>query len=127
MTVHADDGSFRVHYRIECDGRWRARRVHARSTTGGAIDLHADGAGHWTTAQGARLPALDGAIDVDIAPCAVRRAKDEPERAPRTMGAPRRPLYVSYAPTRTAAANQVTAATTMRAAVSRLHAPRNAR
>ncbi|MBI2205691.1 MAG: putative glycolipid-binding domain-containing protein [Candidatus Rokubacteria bacterium] len=70
MTVHADGGSFRVRCRIECDDAWRAWRVHARSTTGGAIELHADGAGHWTTAQGARLPALDGAIDVDIAACA---------------------------------------------------------
>jgi hypothetical protein len=53
--------------RIECDGGWRVRSVEA-----GLIGddrrmvLEADGAGRWRDEEGRPLPALAGAIDVDL-------------------------------------------------------------
>src|SRR5262245_59177964 len=75
MTVHAgtggwafqDERPFRVRYRIACDAAWRVRRLDARATGGASITLETDGAGRWTDERGTRLPALDGALDVDIA------------------------------------------------------------
>jgi len=77
MTVHADpslpEAPFRVRYRIECDGAWRVRELSARAV-GARIVLRSDGEGRWSDGNGARVPALDGAIDVDIAACGFTNA-----------------------------------------------------
>ena len=70
MTVHRgpgmiafhEDAPFRVRYRLECDTTWRVRALQATAADGRRLDLAADGAGRWRGE-----PALDGAIDVDIA------------------------------------------------------------
>jgi hypothetical protein len=63
----ADETPFAMTYRIACDPDWRVRTVEAR-LVGMACSIHiaSDGMGTWTTAGGSPLPALDGAIDVDI-------------------------------------------------------------
>jgi hypothetical protein len=68
--VMADGAIWRVAYAIACDAQWRVRdvRVSASSRAGQrASRLNADGDGHWTTADGAPLPQLDGCVDVDLA------------------------------------------------------------
>ena len=59
----------RLRYRIRCDAAWRVRSVRIGSLgTGGArVHLDADGEGRWTDETGARVPTLDGCLDVDIA------------------------------------------------------------
>ncbi len=63
----ANETAFAMTYRIACDPDWRVRTVEAR-LVGMACSIHiaSDGMGTWTTAGGSPLPALDGAIDVDI-------------------------------------------------------------
>ena len=63
----ADETPFAMTYRIACDPDWRVRTVEAR-LVGMACSIHiaSDGMGTWTTAGGSPLPALNGAIDVDI-------------------------------------------------------------
>lgn len=63
----ADATAFAMTYRIACDRDWKVRTVEAR-LVGMACSIHiaSDGMGSWTTAGGSPLPALDGAIDVDI-------------------------------------------------------------
>jgi hypothetical protein len=67
-----DDGhAFRVRYTVRCDSGWRVRELCAAVLDPGdegpaPLRLLADGAGNWTTAAGAPLPALDGCIDVDL-------------------------------------------------------------
>jgi uncharacterized protein len=63
----ADGERFAARYHIECDRDWRARSV-ALSLIGrarAAVVLSTDGTGNWQDDSGP-LPALNGAIDVDI-------------------------------------------------------------
>ncbi len=64
----AEDGPFRVRYRVRCDAAWRVReaRVERLDRAVAPLVLSADGEGHWTTGEGEALPALDGCIDIDI-------------------------------------------------------------
>ena len=66
-----DDGrSFRARYVVECDGGWAVRRarIEVLEEPGRAMELRADGRGHWTdAATGSPLP-LDGCVDIDIYP-----------------------------------------------------------
>jgi hypothetical protein len=48
--------TYRAHYIIECDERWRVRNVNI-----GPLTLESDGEGHWTNE-----PELDGCIDIDL-------------------------------------------------------------
>lgn len=58
----------RAHYLIRCDPAWRARevRVEVGALPPRALDLLADGAGHWRQRGGERIAALDGCVDVDL-------------------------------------------------------------
>jgi uncharacterized protein len=70
LIATAGDGTrFAAGYRIACDAAWRTRRVEVALTgAGAALALEGDGAGRWTdAATGRHLPALDGAVDVDLA------------------------------------------------------------
>lgn len=63
----AEATAFAMTYRIACGPDWRVRTVEVL-LVGVACSIHiaSDGMGTWTTAGGSPLPALDGAIDVDI-------------------------------------------------------------
>ena len=61
--VHA-----RLRYLIECDLEWRTRRAHVSGEAAGQpvrLELLADGEGWWHV-DGAGMPALLGALDVDL-------------------------------------------------------------
>jgi hypothetical protein len=58
----------RLRYGIECDPKWRTRSALVEGEAGTAtirFALAADGKGQWTR-DGARLPDLAGALDVDL-------------------------------------------------------------
>lgn len=60
-------GLHRVRYRLRCDASWRVREVRVEAPEDGTVLLlNADGEGHWRDGEGARLPAIDGCIDVDL-------------------------------------------------------------
>ena len=69
VVIGTDDGGpFAIRYGLACDAGWRVRALEVVSIGDGRrIAVRADGAGYWTDEAGAALPALDGAIDVDIA------------------------------------------------------------
>jgi len=56
----------RVEYALACDPLWRTRSVHVRLADGTELALEADGGGTWMQ-DGQPAPALDGALDVDLA------------------------------------------------------------
>ncbi len=85
-VVVADD--FAARYRVVGDAAWRTRRVEvALIGAERGLVLDADGHGRWTDGAGAALPALDGALDVDITctpftnTLAIRRLALPPGRA----------------------------------------------
>jgi uncharacterized protein len=57
-----------VRYTLRCDSDWRSRELGVVSLDGdGArLALGSDGGGHWVDADGKRLSALDGCLDVDL-------------------------------------------------------------
>jgi hypothetical protein len=63
----AEGQPFAASYRISCDPGWRTREV-AVGLIGSSrqLLLTADGEGRWRAGHGAELPALRGAVDVDI-------------------------------------------------------------
>ncbi len=64
-----DEGvAARLRYTIDCDPEWRTRSALIEGEANGEpvwFALAADGAGHWSR-DGAPLPGLDGALDVDL-------------------------------------------------------------
>lgn len=54
-------------YGIALDEAWRVRKLDIRSAGQAQLVLESDGDGRWRDGDGHPLPALDGAIDVDIA------------------------------------------------------------
>jgi uncharacterized protein len=67
VCIVAEDAVFAARYRIQCDAEWRCRELDVE-VIGAArmLRLRGDGRGHWTDGDGARLAALDGALDVDL-------------------------------------------------------------
>jgi len=53
-------------YAIDCDTRWRVRRLQLHVTGGATLLLRGDGEGRWSGVNGDPCPELDGCIDVDI-------------------------------------------------------------
>jgi len=68
VIIGASDGHhFAVRYQIRCDGSWTLK--HACVQIVGEqrkVEFASDGRGKWTDASGNPLPALDGAIDIDL-------------------------------------------------------------
>ena len=61
------DGSFGARFRLRCDTAWRCRALDLDIVgEDRAVRLRGDGLGHWTDGAGAALPALAGALDVDL-------------------------------------------------------------
>lgn len=57
---------FEVDYLVECDESWRTRLVRIDAADGRSVTFRSDSDGGWTDGNGNSLPALAGAIDVDI-------------------------------------------------------------
>ena len=57
---------FGCSYAVQCDARWRVRRVEVKVAGGANLVLQGDGEGRWRGPDGAPLAALDGCIDVDL-------------------------------------------------------------
>ncbi|MBM3601693.1 MAG: hypothetical protein FJX35_26165 [Alphaproteobacteria bacterium] len=68
IAIVSDEGArFTAHFVVTCDARWRTREVEVELFgEGRRIDLASDGDGNWRDGAGVKLPALAGAIDVDI-------------------------------------------------------------
>ena len=67
VSIVADEPPYAVRYRVECDAEWRCRALDVEIVdTGRTVRLRGDGRGRWSDGDGARLPQLDGAIDVDL-------------------------------------------------------------
>lgn len=67
LFLHAEH-PVRLEYTVACDARWRTLRAHVRGDVGGRAIEHEilrDG-GAWTL-DGVRQPAVEGALDVDLA------------------------------------------------------------
>ncbi len=86
-----DDGRpFRARFAIETDAGWRVRRarIELLGDSARALDLHADGLGHWTDASTGALEPLDGCVDIDVYPSPftntlpIRRLPAPPPGAP---------------------------------------------
>lgn len=68
VIVGARDGHpYGVSYKADLGIGWTARRLDLETTDGRSLSLRSDGAGRWSNAEGAPLPALDGCIDIDLA------------------------------------------------------------
>lgn len=68
--LEADEAGVRAElaYEIQCERDWRTRRAVVTGSASGAsirFDFTADGKGRWTL-NGAPLPMVDGALDVDL-------------------------------------------------------------
>jgi hypothetical protein len=62
----ADGVEFAARYRIVCDAQWRTRRIEVEMEADDRrLALASDGEGTWTDVEEV-LPALQGALDVDI-------------------------------------------------------------
>jgi hypothetical protein len=67
VLAAAEQRPFAATYRIECDAVWRVKVTQARLMgVDQCIDVTSDGSGHWRARDGALMPQLDGAIDVDV-------------------------------------------------------------
>jgi hypothetical protein len=68
VVVSRGEGEVRrTRYRLQCDLSWRAREVHIDAPEDGAsLLLRSDGEGRWRDGSDARLPALEGCVDVDL-------------------------------------------------------------
>jgi hypothetical protein len=68
LDVEEAGVSARLRYAIDCDLEWRTRAALIEGEASGAairFALAADGAGHWTR-DGAAVPDLAGALDIDL-------------------------------------------------------------
>jgi hypothetical protein len=62
-----DGAHFAARYLVECDLKWRTRKVRVTMAgSGGEVFLLGTGRGSWLDAEGTPLPVPQGAIDVDI-------------------------------------------------------------
>lgn len=55
-----------LHYAVELDKDWIFRSLRIECTNGRSFGLFSDGQGHWSDQNGAALPNLTNAIDIDL-------------------------------------------------------------
>ena len=68
VAAREPDGAWGVRFELAIDSGWRTRVVDVESISAAGVvrrSLHSDGAGTWHEGP-ARLPELDGCIDVDL-------------------------------------------------------------
>lgn len=63
---HSDGKAFALDYALELDTDWQLLRADLRLLDGHHLCLRRSEAGHWLNGYEVRLPALDGAVDIDI-------------------------------------------------------------
>ena len=72
VIIALDDAGrpFRARFAIETDAGWRVRRarIELLGDPAPALDLRADGLGHWTDAVTGAARPLDGCLDIDVYP-----------------------------------------------------------
>ena len=72
VIIALDDAGrpFRARFAIETDTGWRVRRarIELLGDPAPALDLRADGLGHWTDAVTDAARPLDGCLDIDVYP-----------------------------------------------------------
>jgi len=69
VLVAIDCTPARLEYRVQCDRSWQTTIATVQGTLGErtvSCDIHSDTQGHWWL-NGVRVPAVDGALDVDLA------------------------------------------------------------
>ncbi len=67
LLTPPEDGARAIRYDLEIDAAWRARAFRLLASDGVEVVLSSRESGVWTGPDGARLPALDGAVDLDLA------------------------------------------------------------
>lgn len=60
------DARFAAHYQLSCHPNGHLAEARVAIVGGPSIALHSDGDGLWRNSDGKRVPALVGAIDVDL-------------------------------------------------------------
>jgi hypothetical protein len=70
IAVDDDGRPFRARFAIEADTGWRLRhaRIELLDDSARALDLYADGLGHWIDAVTGAARPLDGCLDIDVYP-----------------------------------------------------------
>jgi len=67
LIADVDGSAVRLSYMVRCDAAWHVRAVEVEVLPEGpTLQIASDGVGHWRDLSGRTLPALSGAIDVDI-------------------------------------------------------------
>jgi hypothetical protein len=67
VVIGEQDGRpYGADYTIVCDRAWCVREIDLATTSGMALSLRSDGAGHWLNHDGRPLPEFDGCLDVDL-------------------------------------------------------------
>jgi uncharacterized protein len=63
-----EDVTFRIHYEVRCDSKWRVRKVIVNSLDENkqTIKLTSDGLGNWTDEFSKTISELEGCLDIDI-------------------------------------------------------------
>ncbi|MCF4099592.1 putative glycolipid-binding domain-containing protein [Maritalea mediterranea] len=62
----ADKRDFALDYALELDVDWQLLRADLRLIDGHSLSLRRSDAGHWLNGHEVKMPALDGAVDIDI-------------------------------------------------------------
>lgn len=66
-VIGQDGGdAFALDYALELDVDWQLLRADLRLLNGHSLNLRRSDAGHWLNGYEVRIPALDGAVDIDI-------------------------------------------------------------
>lgn len=87
--LHVGDASYRIHYVIHCDSKWRVRKLEMTREwpTREVLLLQSDGSGQWTDGNNNAVAGLKGCLDVDIYASpftntlAIRRLHLKPQQA----------------------------------------------
>lgn len=67
MVIGSIEGRpFAAKFVAQFDSGWRSRSLIVETTDGRSLDIRSDGEGNWTKGTGEPIPALSGAIDIDL-------------------------------------------------------------
>lgn len=66
VISHFEGKDFALDYSLELDVGWQLLRADLRLIDGHSLTLRRSDAGHWLNGYEVKMPALDGATDIDI-------------------------------------------------------------